>query len=363
MAATALAEKVSVAISAALALCLIFLLLPIRSFEAPPPRPETQAEALEEPPTPSEETPPLTQVVLPPPPDLGGQAETPVPPAPRAVSQPAPPPEAPSEPPPPEIPAEPQFVLKPMKAAPRAAPPPKPLTPLAPPAQKPPPEIAQRPLEVLRQDDPPLPAEPERSAPMPPREASAPAEKITVSLEKEEVAQGRVLLRMLEHGAGPSIEIAWPDSERERDRLFERLRSCYGMRLAAMDSQDRLYVADGGRGVPWELNLDRYSGFIRQPAGLLAAAERRALADIQSYHARLQGAVLVRLFPRQVDALLLGGLQQIIGEGYRDSATIHARYRMEGSGILIERIEVDRRALPGRIDLSTGAARRCRRSA
>ncbi len=360
MATTTLAEKVSVAISAALALCLIFLLLPIRSSEAPPqPLPETQAE----PPAPPEETPPLTQIVLPPPPDLGSEAQTPAAMPPQAVSQPAPPPEVPSEPPPPEIPPEPQLVLKPMKATPRAAPPPTALTPLAPPAQKPPPEIAQRPPEAPRQEDALKPAEPERRASMPAREESAPAEKTTVSLEKEDVAQGRVLLRMLEHGAGPSIEIAWPDSERERDRLFAHLRSCFGMRLAAMDSQDRLYVADGARGVPWELNLDRYSGFIRQPAGLLAAAERRALADIQSHHARLHGAVLVRLFPRQVDALLLGGLQQIIGEGYRDSSTIHARYRMEGSGVLIERIEVDRRALPGRIDLSPGAARRCRRSA
>jgi hypothetical protein len=323
MATARAAEKVSVAVSAALALGLIALVLPIRSAEAPPrSAPETRAEKpaeATEPAPPAEEIPQLAMIVLPPPPELRVAEQPPAVPAaapPSRPEPPSPPPEVPAETPaetPREVPAPPQLVIKPMKSPPRPAPPPKTqappasptlLKPLAPPAEPPPPEIVRRTPETPKPASPPATA---REAPpeTPPQQAEAArptADTAAVSLDKEDVAQGRVLLRMLEHGAGPSIEIAWPDSARQRDKLFERLRSCFGMRLAAMDGGDRLYVAEGARGVPWELNLDRYSGFIRQPAGLLAKAEKRAFADIQSHHARLGGAQLVRLFPRQVDA-------------------------------------------------------------
>lgn len=48
------------------------------------------------------------------------------------------------------------------------------------------------------------------------------------------VRKGRTLLRILEHGDGPEIQITWPKSSRERDRLFDLLVRCYGVRVALM---------------------------------------------------------------------------------------------------------------------------------
>ncbi len=184
-----------------------------------------------------------------------------------------------------------------------------------------------------------------------------------VTASVDVVREGRTLLRLLEHGSGPEIELAWPDSAARRARLYRRLRDCYGVRVALMDGRDRLFAAGGAVGAAWDLNLDRYSGFIRRPVGRLAQEEAEAAARIRAYHGGLPGARPVRVFPRRVDALLLGGLNRIVGPGYADRRTIRARYRLDGARLLVERVEADGHALPGRIDLSAAARRACRHAA
>lgn len=254
----------------------------------------------------------------------------------------------------------------------------------------PPPETAQRPEAAPRQVVEALPAEPfepePAEAPKPepravkqitalrarpepaavrreaePATAEPAAETVTASVEV--VREGRTLLRLLEHGSGPAIELAWPDSAARRARLYRRLRDCYGVRVALMDGRDRLFAARGTVGAAWDLNLDRYSGFIRRPAGRPAQGEAEAAARIRAYHGGLPGARPVRVFPRRVDALLLGGLNRIVGPGYAERRTIRARYRLDGARLLVERVEADGHALPGRIDLSAAARRACRRAA
>ena len=46
------------------------------------------------------------------------------------------------------------------------------------------------------------------------------------------IAVGRPLLRLLEHGDGPRIDIAWPTDPRERSALFDTFERCYGMVVA-----------------------------------------------------------------------------------------------------------------------------------
>ncbi|MCH8997092.1 MAG: hypothetical protein IID48_02340 [Proteobacteria bacterium] len=246
----------------------------------------------------------------------------------------------------------------------------------------PPPETAQRPEAAPRQVVEALPAEPPEPEPPEPApravkqitalrarpepaairvEAEPATETVTASVEV--VREGRTLLRLLEHGSGPEIELAWPDSAARRARLYRRLRDCYGVRVALMDGRDRLFAARGTPGAAWDLNLDLYSGFIRRPAGRLAQGEAEAAARIRAYHGGLAGARPVRVFPRRVDALLLGGLNRIVGPGYAERRTIRARYRLDGARLLVERVEADGHALPGRIDLSAAARRACRRAA
>ncbi len=186
-----------------------------------------------------------------------------------------------------------------------------------------------------------------------------PAHTSVAAADPQTVREGRTLLRLLEHGQGPGIEIAWPAGRAGRQQLFRRFAACYGMRLALVDAEGKLFADDGARGQPWDLNLDRYSGFVRRPAGRLTSAEQRQAAAIAARHGR-RGA-LVRVFPRRVDALLLAGLSRLVGPGYRGARTIRARYRQAAEGLSIEDVSVDGRAVSGRIVLTRAMKASCRR--
>jgi hypothetical protein len=170
------------------------------------------------------------------------------------------------------------------------------------------------------------------------------------------VTDGRTMLRLLEHGEGPGIEIAWPASTAERQRLYRLFRACFGMRTALIDDQGRLFVAESAPRTPWALDTDRFSGFMRQPDGALVTEERVEIERIQQRHGH-HLVNPVRLFPRRLDAILLGGLRQAIGsEGTPGSgASIRARYRMAGDEVVVEDIRAGGRAVPGRINLSAAA--------
>lgn len=185
------------------------------------------------------------------------------------------------------------------------------------------------------------------------------AERGTVTLDGEGVRQGRALLRILEHGEGPSVEIAWPASDKAREHLFQRFASCYGMRIALMDDGGRLFVGEGRRLAPWSINLDRYSGYVRQASGVTGRAERQAIGRIRAHHGKVVGATPVRLFPRRVDAVLLGGLHELLGGDYASSKTIRATYLLKGGTVIVDAVIVDGRRVPGRIDLSLGTGRTC----
>lgn len=171
---------------------------------------------------------------------------------------------------------------------------------------------------------------------------------------------GRPLLRLLEHGQGPDIEIAWPNERRRREALYRLLGNCHGMRAAVMDEGGNLYLAEGQRRRRWELDLDRFSGFVRQPDGFTARQEDRRADAIRRHHGLGRLARLVRLFPRRVDAALLGGLREILGERYKTAAAIRATYRQIGLRLFIEDIEADGVGVDGRIALASVPAPGCR---
>jgi hypothetical protein len=237
------------------------------------------------------------------------------------------------------------MVVTPLKPVPVAAAKPRPapavekpvVTPLKP---EPRPQPPVRPSKRSKPDTPPTPPSP------------------TVKIDKAVAAEGRTLLRLLEHGEGPVIEIAWPSGADARTRLFGYLRNCLGMRVALMDGENGFYLASGRPGVATRLNLDRYSGFMRYPAGRVSNAERRLVASIRARHG-MAGATPVRLFPRTVDAALLGGLNAAVGETYAAAKSIRASYRRDSGGLYVSNLRVDGRKVGGRILLSN---RRCSHS-
>ena len=173
--------------------------------------------------------------------------------------------------------------------------------------------------------------------------AKIPAQKPAQTITPASLHEGRVLLRQLEAGDGPSIEIAWTKSRHDRVTLHDMLVRCYGMVSAILDPEGRLFRTLDQPGETWRLNLDRYSGFVRQAAGQRGPAETQILTRIRARHA-INGGAAVRLFPRVVDAGLLGGLQNLTGARYSVNAAIRARYQLSGATVHITGITVDGQA-------------------
>lgn len=215
------------------------------------------------------------------------------------------------------------------------------------------------PTATLRPLSKPTKAQPD---PTPRRDKAARSEVNFVVPDPVVEAEGRVLLRILEHGSGPEVEIAWPVSAIKRRALYRLFEACYGMEIALLDSAGRLYGSAGQAGRPWQPNLDRYSGFIRQPSGRLTPDEKGSVSRIRALHGGLRAASNVRLFLRRLDALLLGGLKALIGERYARASAIRAHYRRDGDSVLVEGIRLDGKPVLGQVDLSK-AGRRCQSGA
>ena len=167
-------------------------------------------------------------------------------------------------------------------------------------------------------------------------------------------AHGGALLRMMEHGSGPDITIAWPSAASARSALYDELAGCLGMTTAVVGRNRKLFRAATSPGQPWVPNRDRYSGFMRQPQGYLAPDERQKANRIRARHNLSGSAPAVRLFPRAVDAALLGGLRRAIGPSYRDAKRITGRYRLDGGQVVITELRADGAAVSGRIVFDGG---------
>lgn len=228
--------------------------------------------------------------------------------------------------------------------------------PAAPPLK---PRKVKTPLPLTSKAKPMHKPEPQRDPPPVVRTPNpAPPTAAAVVPDRATRREGRTLLRLLEYGKGPAIEIAWPESAGSRERLYRRFRDCYGMRNAVMSGDGKLFGETGAAGVPWALNFDRFSGFVRYPAGRTIAAERSRASEIRARHG-VEGR-LVRIFPRNVDALILGGLRQVIGGAYRDARTITARYGKQGGRLILSGIRVNGRGLVGAVDVSAIGRSGCR---
>ena len=163
---------------------------------------------------------------------------------------------------------------------------------------------------------------------------------------------GGALLRLLEHGSGPDIAVAWPDDTGTRQGLHARMRRCFGLRTALMDARGKLWTVETPPGQSWRPDPRRYSGFVRRPEGYLARVERTTAQRIRAHHDLGRDARVVRLVPRHVDAALLAGLQRILGTGYKAVDRIRGRYALNGNRIAVADIRVDGRSVAGRLRLA-----------
>ncbi len=205
---------------------------------------------------------------------------------------------------------------------------------------------------------PPVDMQPRRPLETPPSKEAAPDSTETLLPTRQNALEGRVLLRLMEAGKGPLVEIAWPASQNDRAVLYARLISCHGMRSALLAPDFGIFLNEGPPGKPLALDLDRFSGFVRHPAGAMSRAEKAKIDEIGRRHGA-SGKRPVRLFPRSVDAALLGGLSTSVGPDYLAARSIRAHYRLENLRVIVERIAIDRKPVPGRIVLPQIRGRSC----
>lgn len=313
--------------SLGLSLTLAVLLLAMTLSADPAPLPETPPAVSNEPVEITRE-PDLAAVFLPPPPEVANEIV--------AEVQPPPPPPQPAPKPvktPPEPPAPPE---EPVMAE-------APVVEVEAPAPEPPVQTAAVPVTT------PVDRPPAEPKPAP------------VEITPEAVREGRALLRLLERGEGPDIEIAWPAAVSARSELYRLFANCFGMRTIVMTDGGEMFGASGDGFDTGAFNSDRYSGFVRQPAGGMSADERRHVEAIRRRHG-LSGGQALRLFPRRVDAILLGGLQRIAGDSFDKGIRIRARYSAVGNGVQVADIQVEGRPTDETLVLPYTAQRACRKS-
>lgn len=223
------------------------------------------------------------------------------------------------------------------------------VTPLRPSPPKPVPLPETKVVERMPAPRPPPPA------PKAPPQKTAPPKPSPEANVAMVVGEGRAFLKILEQGAGPGIEIRWPAEASQRDRLYDVLVQCLGMRTGVLDGDGRLYLGDAQKGQPSLLDGERYSGFVRRPEGVIARDEEREIGRVRSYHQVRASASAARIFPRRVDAYLIGGLRQLVGESYLQTKSIRASYRLRGGQPIVESIVADGRRIDGVIELAAVA--------
>jgi hypothetical protein len=210
--------------------------------------------------------------------------------------------------------------------------------------QKAPATIESKPLPAVKST--PADTIPASSAPkMENHEPVKPKAKASL-VDRAAIAEGRIVLRLIAQGKGPDIRIAWPGQRNRRDSLYRLLAKCYGMRTAILDRSGNLYIKGGVPGRAWDLDRDRYSSFLRAPSGRLPSEERRILSAIENYH-DVRGNP-VRVFPRIVDAGIVGSLFRAANRNAATDPDIRARYNFDHQGLQLIEQTVDGRPLHGR---------------
>ena len=154
-----------------------------------------------------------------------------------------------------------------------------------------------------------------------------------VALEK-----GRVLLRQLENGNGPSLILLWPENVQEAENLYLRLTEL-GMISALMDQQNRLWRLADPPNQAWQVNTDQYSTLMRRVDGI-PDIERMEIQRIHNRHSGLANystsqLQAVRVMPREIDALLLGNLYRRLEHDLSEVNLISGRYVMQSNQISV----------------------------
>ena len=170
--------------------------------------------------------------------------------------------------------------------------------------------------------------------------------------------KGRVLLKKLEYGKGPQVEVSWPKELAQKQELYSVFTKCFGMKTAGLNSSNQLFVKSSGGNRALTLNMDTTSGFIREIHGDISRSERGEIIRIEQKHPYQTFESFVRIFPRHVDASLLQGLHLVLGDVFPKAKQIKASYRLTGYDVEVFEVSADTQMFPGSFHLRRNA-RKC----
>lgn len=129
---------------------------------------------------------------------------------------------------------------------------------------------------------------------------------------REATKKGRATLKLLEHGKKEMVHLVWPDHPGEMDQLYLTLKNRLGMQTVLVDEDYQLYTKTGAPGIGKPIDRDRFSTILRSPEGALPPSELKIEKQLLRRHSNGNGAlILARIFPRNSDAMLLGGIEQL----------------------------------------------------
>ena len=201
----------------------------------------------------------------------------------------------------------------------------------------------------------PSPAETGLSAILEKKRTPTKPKLITIEADKKVTREGRVLLKLLEHGDGPAIEIAWPAARSAKNKLFDHLIKCHGMTTAIFVPKRGLFTKNSQSGNPIDLDRQNFSGFVRQSSGMIGEKEAHENNFIRRFHKLGDVGQLVRLFPRTEDARLLGGINTLSGGDYRFAKTVIGEYRLTNNAVYVDNLRIDAIKVRGRVLLASGS--------
>ena len=115
------------------------------------------------------------------------------------------------------------------------------------------------------------------------------------------------------------------------------------MKTAGLNSSNQLFQKKDAPNKPLKLNVDTFSGFIREVNGRISQAEINEAVLIKQKHSNQIFKSFVRIFPRQVDASLLQGLHSILGSDFSKAKQIKASYRLNEKDVEIFDISTEKK--------------------
>ena len=182
--------------------------------------------------------------------------------------------------------------------------------------------------------------------------------EIKLPIKVNRLEKGRVLLKKLEYGKGPQVEVSWPKELAQKQELYSVFTKCFGMKTAGLNSSNQLFVRSSGGNRALTLNMDTTSGFIREIHGDISRSERGEIIRIEQKHPYQTFKRFVRIFPRNVDASLLQGLHLVLGDVFPKAKQIKASYRLTGYDVEVFEVSADTQMFPGSFHLRKNA-RKC----